>query len=68
MIDELRNAVTESLDAFSSLYWRWQMAIMGGVAAGIFMTIVAWKVMIPFLVLGLGVTFYLRRNRGNDSL
>ena len=68
MIDELRDAVTESLDAFSSLYWRWQMAIIGGVASGIFMTIVAWKIMVPFLVLALGVTFYLRRSRGNDSL
>ena len=68
MMDDLWDAVTESLDAFSSLYWRWQMAIMGGIAAAIFVTIVWWKVMIPLMALVVGVLFYLRRSRGSESL
>ena len=68
IIDELRDAVAESLDAFASLDWRWQMAIIGGILTAIFMTVLAWKVMVPLFLLAIGVTLYLRRSRDDDSL
>ena len=66
--EELRDVVSDSLDAFSSLYWRWQIAIVGGVFIAIVMTYLAWKLMLPFIMLAVGTTIYLRRSRGRDSL
>ena len=68
MLDELWATITESWDDFWALDWRWQRLIMGGIAAAIFMAVVAWKVMLPLILLAIGTTFYLRRSRDSGSL
>ena len=70
--EDLRDALTDSWERFSNLdllsqNWtlRW---ILAAVTVFVFLTVMAWKVMVPLFLSAIGVTFYLRRSRGDDSL
>ena len=69
---DLRDALSDSWDWFSTLDlisqdWavRW---IICGTGVIIVLAVLAWKVMLPLILLAVGVMFYLRGSRAHDSL
>ncbi len=72
LLEDLRDALAESWEQFCSLdmfaanlAMRWLLASLAVLA---FLMIFAWKIMIPFTLLAIGVTLYLRRSRSKDAL
>ena len=72
LTQDLREAFADSWDWFSNLDlisqdWslRWILCATGVI---IVLTVLAWKVMLPLILLAVGVIFYLRTSRTGDSL
>ena len=72
LLDDFRDPLAESWEEFCSLdmfsaNWaiRWLLA---SVAVFAFLMIFAWKIMVPFTLLAIGVTLYLRHSRSKDAL
>jgi hypothetical protein len=68
IMDELRDAMSESWRSFDSLDYFGQNWVVGGILTVTLVSILASKVMLPLILLAIGTTFYLRRSRDSDSL
>jgi len=68
MMEEVRDALSDSWEQFRSLSYWGRRAVFGAALAIIFVTIVDWRVMLPLLLLALAVVSYLRLSRGKGSL
>lgn len=60
--------LSEFIDDVWFLDWPWRGLVVGGVAVVVFLLIVAWRVMIPVLLLAGSVALYLHYSRPKDSL
>jgi hypothetical protein len=59
---------TELWRSFSELDGQIQQLVVGGAGVAIVMTVLAWRVMLPFWGLAAAVALYLRFSRPKDSL
>jgi hypothetical protein len=70
--EDLRDAFADSWDWFSNLDlmsqdWALRWILCASLMI-IVLTLLEWKVMLPFILFAVGVMFYLRRSRSDDSL
>jgi hypothetical protein len=68
MLDELRDAFTDSWESFCSLDFYGRRMIFGGASVLIFLTIFAWKIMLPLILFAIGTTIYLRLSDRKNTL
>jgi hypothetical protein len=54
--------------SFSGLDWQIQRLIIAGVVSMVVVTVVAWRLMLPFWGLAAAVALYMRFSRPKDSL
>lgn len=68
MLDELRDALNESWESFWSLDFYARRLVVAGASALIFLTVFAWKVMVPLILFAIGTTVYLRLSDRRNTL
>jgi len=68
MLDELREAFSDSWESFCSLDFYGRRMILGAASALIVLTILAWKVMLPLILFAIGTTIYLRLSDRKNTL
>ena len=61
-LGELRAAIADSWESYRSLSYLQQRAVLGVMGAVLAVSLLAWKWMLPLLILALAVMFYLRRS------
>jgi hypothetical protein len=68
MLDELRDAFTDSWESFWSLDFYAKRLVLAGASVLIFPTIFAWKIMLPLILFAIGTTIYLRLSDRKNTL
>jgi hypothetical protein len=68
MLDELRDALTDSWESFWSLDFYAKRLVLAGASVLIFLTIFAWKIMLPLILFAIGTTIYLRLSGRKNTL
>jgi hypothetical protein len=68
MLDELRDALTDSWESFWSLDFYAKRLVLAGASVLIFLTIFAWKIMLPLILFAIGTTIYLRLSDRKNTL
>jgi hypothetical protein len=68
MLDELRDALADSWESFWLLDFYAKRLVFAGASVLIFLTIFAWKVMLPLILFAIGTTIYLRLSDRKNTL
>jgi hypothetical protein len=64
----IKSLIQDTWEWYWSLAYEFRHMVSAGIAAAVFATIFAWKIMIPFWILAVLVAGYLRYSRGKDFL
>jgi hypothetical protein len=62
VLAELRAAMADSWESYRSLFYLQQRTALGVMGAILAVSLLAWRWLVPLLILALAVMFYLRRS------
>jgi len=67
-VREMIAVMRETWRSFWNLPWVWKRLVAGGIVGLVFMLIVAWRFMVPLMLLAFLIAMYFRYSRSRDAL
>jgi hypothetical protein len=68
IVREILAVIRETWRSFWNLRWPWFKLVAAGVVGFLFLLIVAWRFMVPLMLLALLVAMWFRYTRSRDAL